>query len=384
MQSNDYIKSLETLDFGNPVTSAKRIIIAGGGTGGHIFPALAIANALKKIQPGTEILFVGALGKMEMQKIPAAGYNIIGLYIAGYNRSSLIKNITLPFKLAKSFYQVTQILKSFKPDAVVGVGGYSSFPMLRLAQTRNIPTFIHESNSLPGKSNMLLAKRAKKIFVSSENMNQYFPTDNIVVTGNPVRSSIYHPEIIRSEALEFFGLKPEMKTVMIVGGSLGAKSINDTIASNISAFKKNNLQLIWQTGQAYSGAAASAEEENTNIWSRAFIDKMEYAYSAADVVVSRAGAMAVTELCIVGKPVIFIPYPFASEDHQTENAMGLVKKKAALMVKDNEVGAKLIKTIIEVINDQELMKELRENIKKEGKTNADELIATEIFNEING
>ncbi|MBA2250832.1 MAG: undecaprenyldiphospho-muramoylpentapeptide beta-N-acetylglucosaminyltransferase [Chitinophagaceae bacterium] len=383
MKTEDYIKSLEDLDFKKSTLSSRRIIIAGGGTGGHIFPAIAIANALIKQQPGTEILFVGALGKMEMKKVPEAGFNIVGLYIAGYNRSSFMKNITLPFKLAKSFYQVTQILRSFRPDAIIGVGGYSSFPVVRLAQTRQIPTFIHESNSLPGRSNKLLARRAKRVFVSSESMNQYFLNDNLVVTGNPVRSSIYHSEIIRSEAMEYFGLKLELKTVLVVGGSLGAKSINEAINANISAFKQNNLQLIWQTGKSFADDAAHVEEENPNTWTRAFIDKMEYAYAAADIVVSRAGAMTVSELCIVGKPVIFIPYPYASEDHQTANAMALVKKKAALVVKDSEVQTKLINLIIDLVNDTELMKELRGNIKKEGKTNADDLIASEILKVIN-
>ncbi|MBA2563581.1 MAG: glycosyltransferase, partial [Chitinophagaceae bacterium] len=213
-----------------------RIVIAGGGTGGHIFPAIAIANTLKVLQPEVEIIFVGASGKMEMDKVPEAGYKIVGLYIVGYDRSSLFKNLTLPFKLVRSFLQVTKLLRTFKPDAIFGVGGYSSFPVLRLAQTRNIPTFILESNSLPGKTNMMLAKRATKIFVASEGMNQFFPPEKIIITGNPVRNIFLDANIIRSEALEFFGLKPELKTVFIIGGSLGAKSINETIAANINVF----------------------------------------------------------------------------------------------------------------------------------------------------
>ncbi|MFL5809408.1 MAG: undecaprenyldiphospho-muramoylpentapeptide beta-N-acetylglucosaminyltransferase, partial [Flavisolibacter sp.] len=291
-----------------------KIIIAGGGTGGHIFPALAIANAIKKQEPKTEILFVGAKGKMEMEKIPEAGYNIVGLDIAGYNRSSLIKNILLPFKLLKSFAQVRSILNSFKPDAVIGVGGYSSFPVLRLSQTRGIPTFIHESNSLPGKSNILLSKKATKVFVASYGMEKFFPLEKILMTGNPVRNVFTEP-VAKNEALQFFGLKSEMKTVFVVGGSLGAKSINDAIAAKLGVFKENNLQLIWQTGKNFAADAAREEEFETNIWTNAFISKMEYAYAAADIVVSRAGAMAIAELCVVAKPVIFVPYPHAAEDH---------------------------------------------------------------------
>ena len=321
-----------------------RIIIAGGGTGGHIFPALAIANALKNRMPSIEILFVGAKGKMEMEKIPANGYKIAGLDIAGYNRSSLIKNAGLPLKLIRSFFQVRSILKSFKPDAVIGVGGYSTFPVLRSAQSASIPTFIHEANSFPGKSNKMLAKRATQIFVPVEGMEKYFPAEKIVISGNPVRN-IFSEKFSKKESLDFFGLKPDFKTVFVFGGSLGAKSINETIEANIDFFKKNNLQLIWQTGKIYAAKAAKIEEERMNIWTNAFIDKMEYAYQAADIVVARAGAMTVAELCVVGKPAIFVPFPFAAEDHQTANAMSLVNKNAALMVPDSEVKTKLIPTL---------------------------------------
>ena len=359
-----------------------RIIIAGGGTGGHIFPALAIANALKNKAPALEILFVGAKGKMEMEKIPAAGYKIEGLDIAGYNRSSLIKNIGLPFKLIKSFLQVRKIFKSFKPDAVVGVGGYSTFPVLRAAQSIGIPSFIHESNSLPGKSNIMLGKRATKIFVPSGGMEKYFPLQKIMVTGNPIRK-IFSKEIGREEALKFFGLKPELKTVFVMGGSLGAKSINETIEENIDVFKKNNLQLIWQTGKNFSAKAAKQEVERTNIWTNAFIDKMENAYAAADVVVARSGAMTVAEICVVGKPVIFVPYPFAAEDHQTVNAMVLVNKKAALIVPDKKVKNELFPCLLQLIKDESTMRELGNNVSKLKNINADEVIATEIIKEIN-
>ncbi|HSQ44324.1 MAG TPA: undecaprenyldiphospho-muramoylpentapeptide beta-N-acetylglucosaminyltransferase [Ginsengibacter sp.] len=366
----------------NPVKNGKkRIIIAGGGTGGHIFPALAIAAALKKLQPGIEILFVGAKGKMEMDKIPEAGYKIIGLTIAGYNRSSLIKNISLPFKLAQSFLQVTGILRKFKPDAVIGVGGYSSFPVLRLAQTRGIPTFVHESNSFPGKSNIMLGKRATRIFVATDGMQKYFPADKTVITGNPVRS-VFSEKISKHEALSFFGLKPGLKTVFVMGGSLGAKSINETIDKNIDVFKKNNLQLIWQTGKSFAAQAAKAEEEKNNIWTNAFITQMEYAYAAADVVVARSGAMTIAELAVMGKAAVFVPYPFASEDHQAENALALVRKDAALMVRDADVQKHLMETLLDLVNDEKKIHELEKNISKTANEHADTTIADEILKTI--
>ena len=377
METETYIQSLKTFPF--KMANDHRIIIAGGGTGGHIFPAIAIANALKEKQPGVEILFVGAKGKMEMQKVPEAGYKIVGLHIAGYDRGDVLKNVTLPFKLLRSFFQVTKILKTFKPDAVIGVGGYSSFPVLRIAQTRNIPTFIHESNSLPGRSNIMLGRRATKIFVASEGMNQFFPSKKILLTGNPVRNIFSTANIIRREALEFFGLKPEFKTVFVMGGSLGAKSINEAIEANINVFKQHNLQLIWQTGKLYSYKAAMVEEENTGVWTNAFINKIEYAYIAADVVVSRAGAMAIAELCMIGKPVIFVPYPFAAEDHQMANAMALQKKNAGIVVKDSEVKTHLIDTVLRLINDHSLSLELKENIAKMSKHDADKRIAEEVL-----
>jgi UDP-N-acetylglucosamine--N-acetylmuramyl-(pentapeptide) pyrophosphoryl-undecaprenol N-acetylglucosamine transferase len=355
-----------------------RIIIAGGGTGGHIFPALAIAEAIRN-RCSADILFVGAKGKMEMEKIPQAGYKIIGINIAGYNRSSLLKNLSLPLKLLKSFFQVNNIIKSFRPQAVIGVGGYSSYPVLRLAQSKNIPTFIHESNSFAGKSNMMLGKKATKIFVAFEGMSQFFPSKKVVISGNPVRNIFSTSNAIRSEALEYFGLKPEKKTVLVVGGSLGAMSINKAIEQNIEYFNNNDIQLIWQTGKLYAPKAANTETENNNIWSNAFIDRMELAYTAADIVVSRSGAMAVAELCVVGKPVIFVPYPHAAEDHQTSNAQALVRKNAALMIKDADVNDKLIGAIDQLLNDDDLRTELRNNISKLKNTQADERIADEIL-----
>ncbi|MEO8415146.1 MAG: undecaprenyldiphospho-muramoylpentapeptide beta-N-acetylglucosaminyltransferase [Ginsengibacter sp.] len=379
MSSDNIIENVKKLV---PPTEGKiRVIIAGGGTGGHIFPALAIAAALQKQHPKIDILFVGAKGKMEMDKIPEAGYKIIGITIAGYNRSSLIRNISLPLKLAQSFFQVKGILSAFKPLAVIGVGGYSSFPVVRLAQARNIPTFIHESNSLPGKSNIMLGKRATKIFVATEGMERYFPKNKIIITGNPVRN-IFLEKIPRQEALTFFGLKAEPKTVFVMGGSLGAKSINETIDKNIRVFKKNRLQLIWQTGKLYAAQAAKAEEEQNNIWTNAFITRMDYAYAAADVVVSRAGAMTIAELSAVGKAAIFVPYPFAAEDHQAVNAMALVSKRAALMVRDADVPQKLMDTLLGLVANEKEILELETNILKNGNANADETIAKEILKTI--
>lgn len=362
----------------SPVFGARRIIIAGGGTGGHIFPSLAIAHALQKLAPGTEILFVGAKGKMEMEKIPEAGFEIKGLDISGYNRSSLIKNISLPWKLVKSFFQVRDILRSFKPDAVVGVGGYSTFPVLRAAQNKGIPTFIHEANSLGGKSNILLAKRARKVFVASEGMEKYFPAEKIQITGNPVRHIFLTP-VDKREALRFFGLEEGKKTVFVFGGSLGAQSINEAIAANIPEFEKANLQLIWQTGKDFAPKAALLEEENPHIWSNAFINKMENAYAAADLVVCRAGAMTVAEICVVKKAAIFVPYPYAAEDHQTVNAMGLVNKQAAHMVRDAETRNKLIPEIISLIHNEKEIKEIETNLSRISKIHVDEMIAGEIL-----
>ena len=359
-----------------------KIIIAGGGTGGHIFPAIAIANALKKVNEENEILFVGAKGRMEMEKIPQAGYKIKGLDIAGFNRSSLIKNIGLPFKLIKSFLQVRNIINDFKPHAVIGVGGYSSFPVLRYAQAKKIPTFIHESNSFAGKSNMLLGKKATKVFVATDGMEKFFPAERIVVTGNPVRKSITSTSVSKAEALKFFVLEEERETVLVMGGSLGARSINEAIDKNLEVLLNNNLQLIWQTGKPYAAKAKERVTGRAHVWVNEFINQMEHAYAAADMVISRAGAMAIAELCVVEKPVLFVPYPFAAEDHQTENAKNLVKKNAALMVKDSEAIEKVVPMIIDLSKNVEKQKELKENIKKLAIKNADEVIAAEIIKAI--
>jgi UDP-N-acetylglucosamine--N-acetylmuramyl-(pentapeptide) pyrophosphoryl-undecaprenol N-acetylglucosamine transferase len=357
----------------------KKVIIAGGGTGGHIFPAIAIANALKKRDSSIEILFVGAKGRMEMEKVPQAGYQIEGLDIAGFNRSSLIKNIGLPFKLLKSFLQVRTIFKKFKPDAAIGVGGYSSFPVLKVAQGKGIPTFIHESNSFAGKSNMMLGKKATKIFTGTEGMEKFFPKEKILVTGNPVRVAIAGAAVTKSEGIKFFSLDERKKTVLVVGGSLGAKSINEAIDRGLDDLLKAGLQIIWQTGKPYSAKAKERANGKQSVWVNEFITQMEYAYAAADIVVARSGAMTVAELCVAKKPVLFVPYPFAAEDHQTVNAMQLVNKNAALMVKDNEVMQKLVFMTIELSMDESKQDELRKNIAALGITNADKVIAEEIL-----
>jgi UDP-N-acetylglucosamine--N-acetylmuramyl-(pentapeptide) pyrophosphoryl-undecaprenol N-acetylglucosamine transferase len=362
---------------------AMKLIIAGGGTGGHIFPAIAIANALRKLDPTIEILFVGAKGKMEMEKVPQAGYPIEGLDIAGFNRSSLLKNIWLPFKLIKSFFQVRRIFSGFHPDAVLGVGGYSSFPVLRLAQQRGIRSFIHESNSFAGKSNILLGKRATKIFVASEGMEKFFPKEKISITGNPVRAAITSIQETKEENLKFFDLKADRNKVVADGGSLGSKSINEAMDSALNEFEKKGIQLIWQTGKMYSAKASEAVKNKTGVYSSAFISEMDFAYAAADVVISRAGAMAIAELCILGKPAILVPYPFAAEDHQTANAVNLVNHQAAIMVKDAETKEKLVTSAIDLAFDESRKNELRNNIKKMGVSDADERIAREILS-VNG
>lgn len=357
----------------------KKIIIAGGGTGGHIFPAIAIANALKKAEPEIEILFVGAKGKMEMEKVPQAGYKIEGINIAGFNRSSLIKNVGLPFKLVKSFFQVRKILKRFKPDAVIGVGGYSSFPVLRVAQSKGIPAFIHESNSFAGKSNILLGKKATGIFVATNGMEKFFPKEKIILTGNPVRTSISRSTLTRNEGIKFFSLDERKKTVLVFGGSLGARSINEAVGKGLDDLLHAGLQLVWQTGKAYIEQARERIKGREGIWVNDFIAQMEYAYAAADIVVSRSGAMTVAELCVAKKPVIFVPYPFAAEDHQTVNALQLVNKNAALIVKNNEAGEKLVPLILGLSHNENRQNELKKNISALAITDADKKISEEIL-----
>lgn len=361
---------------------SKKIIIAGGGTGGHIFPAIAIANALKQRDPRITFLFVGAKGKMEMDKVPQAGYNIRGIDIAGFNRSSLIKNIGLPVKIIKSFLQVRKIFNEFKPDAVIGVGGYSTFPVLKHAQAKGIPTFIHESNSFAGKANKMLAKSATKIFTGTDGMERFFPADKIIVTGNPVRSQIVNAAIGKKEALDFFGLEEGKATLLVVGGSLGAKSVNEAVLAGVDELLKAGLQLIWQTGKTLSAEAAHVAEEHKQVWANEFITNMEYAYAAADIIIARAGAMTVAEICVTKKPAVFIPYPYAAEDHQTVNAQQLVNKNAALMIKDAEAGSKVVPLVIDLAADVNKRNEMSNNLSRLAITNAAERVADEILNSI--
>ena len=380
MSNNNHDSNINNVKPFNGLKQA--FLIAGGGTGGHIFPAIAIANALKKQHPNCEILFVGANGKMEMEKVPQAGYNIKGLDIAGFNRTSLLKNIGLPFKLIKSFFQVKNIVNEFKPTAAIGVGGYSSFPVLRYCQFKNIPTFIHESNSFAGKSNIQLGKKATQIFVASDGMEKFFPAQKIKITGNPIRASIAQSIITKEEALAFFELVPSKKTLLIIGGSLGAKSINEAIANDIDKFSQNNVQVIWQTGK--TNAPSYAKHSRDGIWISIFIEKIEMAYAAADVVISRAGAMSVAEICVAKKPTVFVPYPFAAEDHQTVNAQHLVQKNAALLVKDSEANTQLVTTALQLLSNPTLQKNMQLQMEKLAIANADETIATSILNYLNG
>jgi UDP-N-acetylglucosamine--N-acetylmuramyl-(pentapeptide) pyrophosphoryl-undecaprenol N-acetylglucosamine transferase len=361
---------------------SKRIIIAGGGTGGHIFPAIAIAGALKKQDPSIDVLFIGAKGKMEMEKVPQAGYRIEGIDIAGFNRSSLIKNANLPFKLIRSFFQVNRILRGFRPDAVIGVGGYSSFPVLRAAQAKGIPTFIHESNSFAGKSNILLGKKATRIFVASDGMSAFFPADRIIITGNPVRSAIVQSRITHEEGARFFGLDPALPTVLSTGGSLGAKGINEAIAGHLDDFEKDGTQLIWQTGKPFAARAAGLSAGRRLLWTADFIPQMEYAFAAADVVISRSGAMSIAELCVVAKPVVFVPFPFAAEDHQTVNAQNLVNKNACLLVRDGEAKNSLVPTVLALSQDKTRQATLKTNIGRLAITDAGDRIADEILRTI--
>ncbi len=355
---------------------SKRILIAGGGTGGHIFPAIAIAQEMKKQLPNASFLFVGAKGKMEMEKIPQAGFKIEGLDIAGFNRSSLIKNLALPYKLIKSFMQVRRIIKKFKPDAVIGVGGYSTYPVLRWAQLKGIPTFIHEANAYAGKSNCLLAHKAVKVFTGTDGMETFFPKEKIVVTGNPVRQSIVE---VQQRSLETFGLSKGKCTLLVIGGSLGALSVNHAIDEGLERLLEQDIRIIWQTGKPYVATAKKLAEGKSNVWVNDFITDMGAAYSAADMVVSRAGAMSVAEISLVAKPAIFVPYPFAAEDHQTSNAMNLVRKEAALIVKDQEVKVRLTDMIIDLANDEEKRKKMQANLSSLGMADADKRIVNEII-----
>lgn len=363
--------------------SGNAYVIAGGGTGGHIFPAIAIANALKQLDPNARFLFVGARGKMEMERVPQAGYEIVGLDIAGFNRSSLLKNIALPYKLVKSFFQVSGIFSSFKPTAVIGVGGYSSFPVLRYAQRKGIPTFVHESNAFAGRSNIMLGKNATAVFTATSDMAKFFPAYKIIVTGNPVRENIVAQHISRDEAIRFFGLDPQKKTVLSIGGSLGAQSINEALSADLEIFADEKLQLIWQTGTPYFEKAKERAEGMKHVCVTDFISRMDMAYAAADLVVSRSGAMAISELAVVKKPVIFVPYPFAAEDHQRANALTLVNQGAAQMISNAEAAQRLVPAVVALAADAHTQESMQENIGKLGVKDAAVKIAENIFNRVN-
>lgn len=358
-----------------------KVIISGGGTGGHIFPAIAIANSLKKLNPEVEILFVGAEGKMEMTKVPEAGYKIIGLPIMGLHRRLTLKNLKFPFKLLASMQKARKIIKDFKPDVAVGVGGYASGPTLRAAIHKRIPCLIQEQNSYAGITNKILGKKASKICVAYDGMDAFFPVDKIILTGNPVRQEVVKLEGKKNRAVEYFGLNPDKKTVLVVGGSLGARSINHGIAAMIQRFEKENVQLIWQTGKLFATQAQEAVKgkEEAGIKTYEFISKMDLAYAAADLVVSRAGAIAVSELCLVKKPSILVPLPSAAEDHQTKNAVALSKHTAALLVPDNEIYNSLEDKIFSTIVNDEMLSNLSLNISKLGMHNSADIIANEVL-----
>lgn len=357
-------------------TDRPRIIISGGGTGGHIFPAVSIANAIKELRPEADILFVGAEGRMEMQRVPDAGYKIIGLPVAGFDRKHLLKNVSVIFKLIRSQWKARKIIKDFKPQAAVGVGGYASGPTLKMAGMMGVPTLLQEQNSYAGVTNKLLAKSARKICVAYEGMERFFPAEKIIMTGNPVRQNLLSEKSTKEEAREFFGLNRDKRTVLILGGSLGARTINQSLIKGLDLIAaEENIQFIWQTGKIYIDQVRSLLKEKTgkeltgpnvedipNLYVTDFIREMGKAYAAADLVISRAGAGSISEFCLLGKPVILVPSPNVAEDHQTQNALALVKKGAAIYVKDAEAEEKLLKKAVEIIyNDQELSS-LRTNI----------------------
>ena len=357
-----------------------RVIIAGGGTGGHIFPAIAIGKALQRLQPGTELLFVGANGRMEMEKVPQEGFKIIGLDIAGFDRSNLLNNLSLPFKMLKSRMKAKEILNDFKANVVVGVGGYASYPMLSAAQSLSIPTLIQEQNSFAGKANKMLSKKAAAVCVAYEHMGKFFPKEKLILTGNPVRKEITGMSNNAIPQAETFGLVNGTQTVLIVGGSLGAKAINESIDAGLDTLMKNNVQVIWQTGKPYyQQALKRAEPYKGRVAVMEFIKDMATAYTLADVVISRAGALAIAELCIAGKPAIFVPLPTAAEDHQTSNAMALVNQKAAMMIKNELAVTELIPAVVALLADERRKNEMSENLRALAIKDADERIAHKII-----
>lgn len=358
-----------------------KIIISGGGTGGHIFPAIAIADALKRRYPHAEILFIGAKNRMEMDRVPKAGYPIEGLWISGFKREFSLDNLSFPFKLISSMVKAKSIIKRFKPDVVIGVGGFASGPTMKTAASLRIPIVIQEQNSYPGITNKIVANKATKICVAYDNMDKWFPADRIVLTGNPLRNNIKPLDDKRDESLRFFNLDPEKKTILLVGGSQGALGINKGISAQIETFKDNDYQMIWQTGKFYYEQAVEEVKRyglDDRIKCTVFIERMDLAYAAADVVISRAGAMSISELSLLHKAVVFVPLPTAAEDHQTKNAMRLVEADAALMVKNDETQKELLPVVFALMENEDKMKEMRNKIEYFAKPDAAEDIVDQI------
>lgn len=367
------------------MTRPLRILITGGGTGGHVFPAIAIADALKQLRPDTVFQFVGAMGKMEMERVPKAGYPIEGLNIAGFQRglswTSFRRNLSFPFKLFSSSLKAKRLVRQFQPDVVIGTGGYASGPVMRAAQQLGIPTVIQEQNSYAGVTNRLLAKKAARICVAYDGMEQYFPAEKIVFTGNPVRQDILNLDKKHVEGLEYYGLSPDKKTIAVIGGSLGARTLNRAMAENTALLAENNgVQVLWQCGRFYeSEYQASETAQLPNVKLRAFIDRMDLLYAAADVVISRAGALSISELCLVGKPAILVPSPNVAEDHQTKNALALADKGAARLVRDAEAVEKMLPEALLVLKSDALAFSLGESIHQLGRPKAAEAIANEVI-----
>jgi UDP-N-acetylglucosamine--N-acetylmuramyl-(pentapeptide) pyrophosphoryl-undecaprenol N-acetylglucosamine transferase len=365
----------------------RKVIISGGGTGGHIFPAVAIANALKKTDRETEILFVGANGRMEMEKVPASGYKIVGLDIQGFQRKSLLKNLALPVKLIKSILKARSVIKEFRPDAAVGVGGYASGPLLFAAGQMGIPCLIQEQNSYAGITNKVLARYAKRICVAFEGMERFFPAHKLLVTGNPVRSGSVDIDGKREEAAQFFGLESGKKTILITGGSLGAGTLNKSMAAGLEKITASGVQLLWQTGSYYYKDISARYLHPAGVPGVKiveFIQRMDLAYALADVIVSRAGAGTIAELCTIGKPVILVPSPNVAEDHQTKNALSLVRNDAAVLVKDGDAIASLTDTALNLLGDASRSEALAAAIRKLALPHADEVIAAEVFRIMKG
>jgi UDP-N-acetylglucosamine--N-acetylmuramyl-(pentapeptide) pyrophosphoryl-undecaprenol N-acetylglucosamine transferase len=358
-----------------------KIILSGGGTGGHIFPAVSIANEIKKLVPQADILFVGALGKMEMEKVPNAGYKIIGVPIAGLQRSFSLSNFKLPFLILMSLYKTRKIIKDFQPDVVVGTGGYASGPLLKAAVHFDVPALLQEQNSYAGITNKLLAKKASKICVAYEGMEKFFPKEKILLTGNPVRQDLKNVRSLRNEAYNYFKLSPNKKVILVIGGSLGARTINLAVGVGLQKLIENNIQLIWQTGKGYYNIAKQQTEMHSgaHLYAMEFISRMDLAYAAADIVISRAGASSVSELCNIGMPSILVPSPNVAEDHQTKNAMALVNKQAALLVRDDEAQSTLIHTAISLINNHAQQVNLTNNISSMAYQDSANVIALEVL-----